>query len=90
MDTVYDWVTLTIFAGLIVLFLQRSMSETEPGDSIWQYLGASVGCAAANILGNQGIKAGALWMQGLAVLAIIGTLSYVFYYLRPFDRTPRS
>lgn len=90
MATVYDWVTLTIFAGLIVLFLQRSMSESEPTDSIFQYLGASVGCAAANFLGNQGIETGQLWMQALAVAAIVATLAYVFYFLRPFDRNPRQ
>lgn len=90
METVYDWVTLSIFAGLIVLFLQRSMGEGEPGDSIWQYLGAMVGCAVANYLGNQGLKQSSLLFQALAVLAIAGTLTYVFYYLRPFDRTPRA
>ena len=27
METVYDWVTVAIFAGLVVLFMQRSMSD---------------------------------------------------------------
>ena len=86
METVYDWITLTIFAGLIVLFLQRSNGEGEARDSIWQYLGASIGCAVANYLGNEGFKTGSVVYHVGAVLAIVGTVAYVFYYLRPFDR----
>lgn len=82
METIFDWVTIAIFAGLIVLFLQRS-TESEPRDSIWQYLGASVGCAVANWLGNNGY-------QLLAVIAIAATLGYVWYALRPFEGWPKS
>jgi hypothetical protein len=85
-ETIYDWVTLIIFAGLIVLFLQRSMGEGEPRDSIWQYLGASVGCMIANQLGNKALDEGNVLYHAAAVLAIAGILGYVFYYLRPFDR----
>lgn len=86
METIYDWVTVAIFAGLIVLFLQRSTGEGEPRDSIWQYLGASVGCAVANWLGNKAIEEGAMLYHGAAVAVIIGTLAYVHYTLKPFDR----
>jgi peptidoglycan/LPS O-acetylase OafA/YrhL len=77
METIYDWVTVGIFAGLIVLFLQRS-SVDEPQDSIWLYLVAAVGCAVANYLGNEG-------QQIPAVLVIVGTLSYVAIVLKPFS-----
>src|SRR5438270_378984 len=30
MDTVYDWMTIAVFGGLVVLFLHRSMQEGEP------------------------------------------------------------
>ena len=51
MDTVYDWVTLTIFAGLIVLFLQRATSDHAEKDvSLFYYLVAGVGCAHAGVL----------------------------------------
>ena len=41
MQTVYDWVSLGIFAGLVVLFLQRSTSETTEKDaSLVYYLAA--------------------------------------------------
>jgi hypothetical protein len=53
METVYDWVTLAIFAGLIVLFLQRSTGDRAEKDvSLLYYLAAGVGCAVANYFGN--------------------------------------
>lgn len=91
METVYDWVTVAIFAGLIVLFLQRSSAEGEPQDSIWQYLAASIGCAVANYLGNNAVKNGATGAvdylnHGLAILVLIGTAVYVWIVLKPFQR----
>lgn len=78
METPYDWVTVAIFAGLIVLYLQRSALD-EPRDNIWQYLGASVGCAVANYFGNE--------EQHIVAIAIIAlTLGYIFYALKPFEK----
>ena len=93
METVYDWVTVAIFAGLIVLFLQRSSGTGEPQDSIWQYLAASIGCAVANYLGNQAIKHGAdggapdYLSHGAAILVLLGTVAYVWIVLKPFKRS---
>jgi len=83
MDTPYDWITVIIFAGLIVLFLQRSTSDEAPSqnDSIILYLGAGLGCAVANYLGNHGYP----W---LAVPLILATVVYILYWLKPFE--PRS
>ena len=53
METIFDWVTMLVFAGLIVLFLQRSTLD-EPIDTIWHYMPPSVACAAANYAGNEG------------------------------------
>ncbi len=93
METAYDWVTVAIFAGLIVLFLQRSSAEGEPQDSIWQYLAASIGCAAANYLGNNAVKNSAApgattdyLNHGLAILVLIGTAAYIWIVLKPFQR----
>ena len=91
METPYDWVTVAIFAGLIVLFLQRSSAEGEPQDSIWQYLGASVGCAVANYFGNHAIKNGVDGMtdylnHGVAIVVLIGTIAYIWVALKPFQR----
>ncbi|MGH6780623.1 hypothetical protein SAMN06295912_11880 [Sphingomonas laterariae] len=83
METVFDWITVAIFAGLIVLFMQRSTGDEPPQDSIWQYLGPSVGCAVANYLGNEGYQ--------LAAIAVIAaTLGYILFVLRPFNFWPKS
>ena len=78
MSTVYDWITVTIFAGLIVLYLQRSEAE-NPRDSLWQYLGASLSCAVANYLGNEG-------NHMLAAILMVATVGYVLMVLNPFER----
>jgi hypothetical protein len=81
LETIWDWITVGIFAGLIVLYLQRSVQD-EPQDSIWHYLLPSLGCAVANYLGNEG--------QPLFAGAVIAaTLGYVLFVLKPFDsQTP--
>jgi len=83
MDTVYDWITVSLFAGLIVLFLQRSMSDSadEHHDSIFLYIGAGLGCAVANYFGNQG-------MHVIAIPLIVATIGFILYFLRPFPLTP--
>jgi hypothetical protein len=79
METVYDWVSLAIFAGLIVLFLQRSTSDRRDKDvSLLYYLGAGVGCAVANYFGNHGNDV-------FAILLLIATAVFVFFVLKPFE-----
>lgn len=78
MHTIYDWVTMAIFAGLIVLFLQRSTGTEEPKDHILQYLPPSIGCALANYVGNEGQP---IW-AGVIILAV---LAYVMQVLKPFS-----
>jgi len=85
-ETVYDWVTVAIFAGLVVLFVQRSTSEEETPaehDSLLMYLGAGVGCAVANWVGNKGIHL-------LAIPLIAATILFILYYLRPFKFWPKA
>lgn len=91
METVYDWLTVMLFAALIVLFLQRSSSEDEPRDSIWQYLVASAGCALVNWVGNdkQGMISAAIGDTGrnaLAIALLVAVLAYVHLVLKPLDR----
>ena len=80
---VFDLVTLAIFAGLIVLFLQRSIEPGDHRDHLWQYLVASLGCAGANYLGDNEYRLS-------AVLLIVGTLAFIFYVLKPIPRPPAS
>ncbi|MDE2302698.1 MAG: hypothetical protein KGK11_09080 [Sphingomonadales bacterium] len=77
MDTIYDWITVAIFAGLITLFLQRS-SLSEPVDSILHYAPPAVGCMIANYFGNNG--------QGvIAIGVILALLAYIWFVLRPLS-----
>lgn len=78
METIYDWVTVAIFAGLVVLFLQRSTAE-EPSDRLIDYLPPALGCAVANWLGNNGYPVP-------AVLAIAAVGAYTWYVLKPLAR----
>jgi len=76
-ETVYDWITIAIFGGLVVLFLQRSMAEKEPQDTIYHYLPPAVGCAVANYVGNHG--------QGpLSAGIALAVLIYIVLVLKPF------
>ena len=80
METIYDWVSLGIFAALVVLFLQRSTSDHPERDvSIFYYLAAGAGCAVANYFGNKG--------QNLVAVAILlATIGFIIYFLRPLRR----
>ena len=79
LETVYDWVTVGIFVGLAVLFLQRS-SEEVPRDKIYHYFPPALGCAVANYVGNEGYMVP-------AVLVITGVLAYMVYFLEPFGQS---
>jgi hypothetical protein len=85
MQTPYDWITVAIFAGLIVVFLQRSVGEGEPQDSIMSYLPPAVGCALSNYFGNEGIDQGSQLYQGLAIAGILAVLAYTYFVIRPFN-----
>lgn len=81
MHTVYDWLTVAVFSGLIVLFLQRSSLEQQT-DSIWHYLPPALGCAVANYLGNEGYP-----LPAVAVL--VATAAFIWYVLKPFPLSGR-
>jgi hypothetical protein len=81
-STVYDWLTVGMFAGLIVLFLQRS-TEQPPRDTLWHYAPPALGCAIGNQLGNEG-------MHVLAVLVLLAIGAYTVIVLKPFRVGPNS
>ncbi|MFQ3595947.1 MAG: XrtV sorting system accessory protein [Sphingomonadaceae bacterium] len=82
METVYDWVTVGIFAGLIVLFLQRSVGPER--DSLWQYLAASVALAVLNQVGNAAVKDGNILYHLLAGGGILAVAAFIHFVLKPF------
>ena len=73
METVWDWLTVFAFAGLVTLLLQRS-SEEEPRDELWQYAPPALGCALANYIGNEGQQVLAALILGAAVIYIFAIL----------------
>ena len=83
METAYDWVTLGIFAGIIVLFLQRSINPV-PNDEKWRYFLPSVSVAALNQVGNAAYESNKAIYHVLAILGIVGTLVMIQYLLKPF------
>lgn len=77
METVYDWITVAIFGGLVVLFLHRSVQPGEPQDTILHYLPPSVGCAVANWFGNRGDS-----LISFVIVAVV--VLYIALVLKPF------
>jgi hypothetical protein len=73
-ETVYDWLTVGFFAGLVVLFLQRSLPSEEPRDRAIHYVPPALGCAVSNYLGNHG-------MDIPALLVLVASAAYVAYFL---------
>lgn len=76
MQTIYDWATMIVFAGLVVLFLQRSQGEAR--DQLWHYLVAALGCAITNYLGNEHYDL-------VAAATGAATLAFIIMVLRPLD-----
>ena len=83
METPYDWVTVLVFAGLIVLFLQRSQGVAR--DHLWQYMVAAIGCAVTNYLGNEAIKAESIGYHAAAIGLGLATLAFIWIVLQPFS-----
>ncbi|MFT3975971.1 MAG: hypothetical protein QM688_02470 [Sphingomonas bacterium] len=76
METVYDWLTVALFAALAVLFLQRSMGTRPENDRVVNYIPPALGCGLANYLGNNGYAL-------LAVLVIVAVIAYIWFVLKP-------
>ncbi|MGZ5921135.1 MAG: XrtV sorting system accessory protein [Rhizomicrobium sp.] len=77
MQTIFDWVTMAIFAGLVVLFLNRSMAPEEKQDNIYHYAPPALGCALANYLGNHDQRV-------VAIALVIAVVGYILFFLHPF------
>jgi NhaP-type Na+/H+ or K+/H+ antiporter len=77
MQTPYDWITVATFAGIVVLFLQRSVGESPVEDRLISYFPPAIGCAVANQFGNKGYDA-------IAIALILGTIAYCWVVLKPF------
>lgn len=87
MQTLFDLVTMAVFAGLVVLFLQRSAAP-DPRDHMYQYAPAAIGCAVADFLGDRGQRLGDGALVILAWALVAGVVGYVLWVLRPFTGAP--
>lgn len=69
METIWDWISVLGFGGLVTLMLQRS-SEAQPRDKLWQYLPPALMFALCNYVGNhdQPVLAGALFVAAIAYI----------------------
>lgn len=66
MRTIFDWLSLVLFAALAILFLRRSV-EGESVRSMWKYLPPAIACAVGNYVGNNGQALLAVLFFGFAV-----------------------
>jgi hypothetical protein len=77
MQTIYDWVTVAVFAALAILLVRRAAAGAEM-NHLWQYLAAAAGCGVIDWLGNSGYH--------LAAIACgVFLLLYIWIVLRPLD-----
>ena len=74
MVTVWDWVTVMVFAGIITFFLHRSAAEV-PSDKLWQYAPPAIACAVANYLGNNRIGVLAVGILAAAGVYMVKVLN---------------
>ncbi|MES2256669.1 MAG: XrtV sorting system accessory protein [Pseudomonadota bacterium] len=79
MQTIFDWVTMAVFSGLVVLFLNRSMAPEEKQDNIYHYAPPALGCAIANYLGNHDQRV-------VAIALTIAVVGYILFFLHPFGK----
>lgn len=82
MSTVYDWVTVLIFIGLLGLYFLRQDRTDVP---LARYMIAAAGCALANWLGNENYSFAAM-------ATIAATLYFTWFFIvtpsRPGQGTP--
>ncbi len=81
METIWDWITVIAFSGLVTLLLQRSAEET-PRDKLWHYAPPAIGCAVVNYIGNEGYDL-------FAAILFVAVVAYIFTVLKvpiPFQQ----
>ncbi len=81
MKTVFDLVSLIMFAGLAILYLQRSASPQPDSIALWKYAVAAIGCATADYLGDQGHAV-------MSVVVFAALIVFALLMLRPMRRRP--
>jgi hypothetical protein len=83
LKSVFDVVTLGLFAGLAILYLQRSASAEPDPVPIWKYGIAAVGCGVADYLGDHD-------QQIASILVFAAVVIFSLAMLHPFSRGPSA
>lgn len=71
MSTIFDFLTVAIFLGIVVLFFHFSKDEDQ---DILAYIWPSVGCAMGNYFGNKDF-------EFIGALFVLLTLVYTYWFL---------
>ena len=80
MSSIYDVVSLIMFAGVALLFLQRSAASEADPVPLWRYAVAAAGCAAGDVMGNNNHP-----VEAVATLAV--TVAFGVAMLKPFKHS---
>ena len=80
MKSIYDIVSMIMFAGVALLFLQRSAASEPDPAPLWRYGVAAAGCAAGDVLGNND-------QAIVAVAVLIATGVFSILMLKPFKQS---
>ncbi len=83
MDTAFDWLSMAVFAALVLVFLQRSAGPRPDHDRVVHYLPPAVGYALGDTLGNAGYTL-------IAVVLIAASLAFFWYVIDPLGRKTRA
>ena len=67
MRTVFDFVSIAVFAAVAVMFIQAVVTERVKLKQVWKYGLAGAGCALANHLGDDGLRIEAVFVALLTV-----------------------
>jgi len=83
MKNIYDLISIIAFAGLAILYLQRSASPSPDTVALWKYAVAAVGCALADYFGDHG-------MVIASIVTFIALALFAFAMLKPFHVKDRE
>lgn len=79
MKTIFDFLSIGLFAGLAILYLQRSASAERDTIALWKYAVPAIGCGVSNYLGNNN-------QVIAAVVMIVASVIFSIVMLRPFTQ----
>ncbi len=83
MKTIYDLMSMIAFAGLAILYLQRSASSSPDPVALWKYAAGAFGCALADYFGDHG-------MAVASVATFIALALFSVAMLKPFHVKDRE